>query len=109
MRQTAIPLPSLSEQREIVQRVKRILGFASSIETKTRNMLEDIRHTQAAILASAFSGTLVPTEAELARQEGRGYEPASVLLERTKAERQEAKNKPRRKTKFLRARPKARA
>ena len=28
-----------------------------------------------------------PTEAELARQEGRDYEPASVLLERIKAER----------------------
>jgi len=29
----------------------------------------------------------VPTEADLARREGREYEPASVLLERIKAER----------------------
>jgi len=29
----------------------------------------------------------VPTEAELARREGRDYEPASVLLERIKAQR----------------------
>ncbi len=34
------------------------------------------------ILAKAFRGELVPTEAELARREGRSYEPASVLLER---------------------------
>ena len=33
-----------------------------------------------AILAKAFRGELVPTEAELARQEGRTYEPASDLL-----------------------------
>ena len=31
-----------------------------------------------AILAKAFRGELVPTEAELARQEGRDYEPASA-------------------------------
>jgi hypothetical protein len=33
-----------------------------------------------AILAKAFHGELVPTEAELARREGRDYERASVLL-----------------------------
>jgi type I restriction enzyme S subunit len=38
-------------------------------------------------LAKAFRGELVPTEAELARREGRTYEPASALLERIKAER----------------------
>jgi hypothetical protein len=35
----------------------------------------------------SFRGELVPTEAELARQEGREYEPASVLLEKICAER----------------------
>ena len=47
-----------------------------------------------AILAKAFGGELVPTEAELARREGRDYEPASVLLERIKAERNGAAEKP---------------
>jgi len=40
-----------------------------------------------AILAKAFRGELVPTEAELARQENRDYEPASVLLERIRVAR----------------------
>jgi hypothetical protein len=40
-----------------------------------------------AVLAKAFRGELVPTEAELARAEGRDYEPASALLERIRAER----------------------
>ncbi|GMV83096.1 MAG: hypothetical protein AMXMBFR7_42800 [Planctomycetota bacterium] len=39
------------------------------------------------LLARAFRGELVPTEAELARREGRPYEPASVLLDRICAER----------------------
>jgi type I restriction enzyme S subunit len=32
------------------------------------------------VLAKAFRGELVPTEAELAWQEKRDYEPAAVLL-----------------------------
>jgi type I restriction enzyme S subunit len=35
----------------------------------------------------------VPTEAELARREGRDYEPASALLERIRAERRTEKLK----------------
>jgi hypothetical protein len=41
-----------------------------------------------AILAKAFGGELVHTEAELARREGRSYEPASELLARIQAERE---------------------
>ena len=46
--------------------------------------LEKLRQS---ILAKAFSGELVETEAEIARREGRDYETAEVLLERIKAER----------------------
>jgi len=48
-----------------------------------------------AILAKAFRGELVPTEAELARREGREYEPASALLARIKAERAATETHPR--------------
>ena len=47
-----------------------------------------------AILAKAFRGELVPTEAELARAEGRDFEPASVLLERIRAERDGGSDEP---------------
>ena len=43
-----------------------------------------------AVLAKAFPGEVVPTAAELARQEGRAYEPADVLLRRLAARRSEA-------------------
>jgi type I restriction enzyme S subunit len=36
-------------------------------------------------LAKAFRGELVPTEAELARQQGRPYESAKELLARIRA------------------------
>jgi type I restriction enzyme S subunit len=39
------------------------------------------------VLKAAVEGRLVPTEAEIARAEGRDYEPASVLLDRILAER----------------------
>ena len=41
-----------------------------------------------AILGKAFKGELVPTEADLARAEGRDYETAEQLLARVKAERE---------------------
>ena len=50
-------------------------------------------------LSRAFSGELVPTKAELARREGRSYEPASALLERIKAVRAKSnKEEPSRQT-----------
>jgi type I restriction enzyme S subunit len=36
------------------------------------------------ILTRAYNGKLIPTEAELARREGREYEPSDKLLERIK-------------------------
>jgi type I restriction enzyme S subunit len=42
------------------------------------------------ILAKAFSGELVETEAEIARREGRECETAEVLLERIKEERRKS-------------------
>jgi type I restriction enzyme S subunit len=48
-----------------------------------------------AVLAKAFRGELVPTEADLARHDGRACEPADQLLERIRAERAAATPAPR--------------
>jgi len=82
-----LPVPPLSEQQEIVQRIEALFSFADSVESKVaaaREMTEKLRQT---ILAKAFSGELVETEAAIARREGRDYEAAEVLLERIKKER----------------------
>ena len=52
-----------------------------------RRTQANLKRYRASVLRAACSGELAPTEAELARAEGREYEPAGVLLERILAER----------------------
>ena len=47
----------------------------------------NLKRYRASVLKTACEGRLVPTEAELARQEGRDYEPADNLLQRILRER----------------------
>lgn len=82
--------PPLGEQHEIVRRVEALFKLADTIEQRVQTGTHRSDKLTQSILAKAFRGELVPTEAELARREGRDYEPASVLLERIKAEREKA-------------------
>ncbi|HAE43651.1 MAG TPA: type I restriction endonuclease subunit S [Clostridiales bacterium] len=84
--QLHFPLCSLPEQQEIVRRVDALFAFADSVEAKVAAAREKTERLRQSILAKAFSGELVPTEAEIARQEGRGYESAGELLERIRKE-----------------------
>jgi type I restriction enzyme, S subunit len=84
-----IPLPSREEQDEIVRRVEALFKLADAIEKRVAAAQTRVDKLTQSILAKAFRGELVPPEAELARQEGREYEPASVLLERIRAERRQ--------------------
>lgn len=87
-----IPLPPLEEQKEIVRRVEQLFAFADKIEaryTKAKTMLDKLPQS---ILAKAFRGELVPQDPN--------DEPASVLLERIKAEKEKlAEEKKGKKTK----------
>ena len=65
-----------------------LFALADRIEGEVAGVLKRVEALTQAVLAKAFRGKLVPTEAELARREGREYEPAGVLLERVRAERQ---------------------
>ena len=78
-----IPLPPLIEQNEIVRRVNSLFALADAIEKRVSHGLAQANRLTQACLAKAFRGELVPTEAELARLEGRDYEPATTLLEKT--------------------------
>jgi type I restriction enzyme, S subunit len=90
----ALALPSPDEQSEIVHRVKVLFSLADVIETHVSKADRAADKLSESLLARAFRGELVPTEAELARREGRDYEPASVLLERIRAERDDHKTPP---------------
>ncbi len=85
-----IALPPVQEQHEIVRRVEALFRLADAIEKRVAAATARSDKLTPAILAKAFRGELVPTEAELARREGRDYEPAAVLLERIRVERASA-------------------
>jgi type I restriction enzyme, S subunit len=82
-----VALPPRAEQAEVVRRVDALFALADTIEGRVAAAIFRADKLTQSILAKAFRGELLPTEAELARRENREYEPASVLLERIKAER----------------------
>ncbi len=94
LRGIRLPIPRLAEQCEIVRRVEALFALADAIEKRVAAATLRVEKLTQAILARAFRGELVPTEAELARQEGRDYEPASALLERIRAGRAQANAAP---------------
>ncbi len=82
-----VPFPPLEEQYEIVRRLEALFTMADTVEKRLAFAGHRADKIQQSILAKAFRGELVPNEAELARREGRSYEPASTLLARIKAGR----------------------
>ena len=79
------PLPPPAEQREIVRRTKELFGLANRLEARYVKAKAQVDRLTQSVLAKAFRGELVTTEAELARREGREYETAGELLGRIKA------------------------
>lgn len=79
VREITIRLPSLVEQTEIVRRVEQLFAFADQLEAKVAAAKSRIDHLTQSILAKAFRGELVAQDPN--------DEPASVLLERIKAQR----------------------
>ena len=98
MKAANIPLAPLSEQYRIVAEIeKQFTRLDASVDALKRAQA-NLKRYRASVLRAACEGNIVPTEAELARAEGRGYEPALVLLERILAERRarwETREKPR--------------
>lgn len=80
-----VPFCSLAEQKEIVRRVNGLFMLADKIETRYKVVQQQVNRLPQSILAKAFGGELVPTEAELAAREGRTYESAEQLLQRIQA------------------------
>ncbi|OPA84328.1 hypothetical protein BFW86_24615 [Pseudomonas fluorescens] len=72
-------MPPLSEQNEIVNRVEQLFALADQLEAKVASAQNHIDHLTQSILAKAFRGELAPQDPN--------DEPASMLLERIKAQR----------------------
>ena len=81
------PLPPLPKQHRIVAEIEKQFTRLDASVAALKRTQANLKRYRASVLKSACEGTLVPTEAELARAEGREYEPADVLLQRILAER----------------------
>ncbi len=93
IRSVAVPFPPVEEQGEIVRRIGVLFKLANAIEKRVTAATARAEKLTQSILAKAFRGELVPTEAELALREGRSYEPASALLAKIEAQRKDVKPK----------------
>lgn len=80
--QIAIPLPPIAELRRIVAVVEKTLSIIDSTEKNILTNLLRATRLRQSILEQAFSGKLVPQDPS--------DEPASVLLEKIRAEREKA-------------------
>ena len=77
-----VPLPPLAEQHRIVAEVERRLSVIYQAEATVEANLKRAERLRQSILKQAFSGRLVPQDPN--------DEPASVLLERIRGEREAA-------------------
>jgi type I restriction enzyme S subunit len=87
MEEAPIPLAPIPEQHRIVAEIETQFTRLEAGVAGLKQAQANLRRYRAAVLKAACEGRLVPTEAELARAEGRDYEPADVLLRRILAER----------------------
>ncbi len=93
VRKLPVPLPSPLEQEHIVRNIEEQLSATSEIGADVAENLELLDQLDQSILAKAFRGELVPQDPN--------DEPASVLLDRIRTEREAQSAKPRAKKKTL--------
>jgi type I restriction enzyme S subunit len=76
----SLPLAPLAEQRRIVAKVEALLARVNAARERLEKVPLLLKRFRQSVLAKAFRGELVPTEAELAAREGRPFESAAQLL-----------------------------
>ncbi len=82
-----IPVPPKNEQGRIASEIEKELTRLDAAVAALKRVRANLKRYRAAVLKAACEGRLVPTEAELARKEGRPYETGEQLLARILQER----------------------
>ena len=85
LKELFLPLPPLSEQRRIVEKIEGLLALVDDLETNKTDLQSYIKQAKSKVLEMAIRGELVPQDSN--------NEPASVLLERIKNEQKPSKSK----------------
>ncbi len=85
--QIPIPVAPPDEQHQIVAEIEKQFTRLEAGVAGLRRVQANLKRYRAAVLKAACEGKLVPTQAELARQECRTYESGAQLLERILTER----------------------
>ena len=85
LKELFLPLPPLSEQHRIVEKIEELLALVDDLETNKTDLQSYIKQAKSKVLEMAIRGELVPQNPE--------DEPASVLLERIKKEQKSSKSK----------------
>ena len=81
IRTTLIPVAPINEQYRIATKLEQLLSFADNIESDKTDLQTTIQLTKSKILELAIRGKLVPQDPN--------DEPASILLDRIRAEKEE--------------------
>ena len=81
IRTSLLPIAPIYEQPRIVAKITKMLYFVDTIETNKSDLQSTIQQTKSKILDLAIKGKLVPQDPN--------DEPASILLERIRAEKEE--------------------
>ena len=81
LKELFIPLPPINEQKQIVPTAESLLKYADAISNEEEQLINLISSAKSKILDLAIRGKLVPQDSN--------DEPASILLERIRAEKEE--------------------
>ena len=84
-----IPIPTLKEQYKIVLEIESRLSVCDKVEESIVQSLEKAQALKQSILKKAFEGKLLSTAEITKCKADAAYEPASVLLEKIKAEKKQ--------------------
>ena len=76
-----VPIPPIQEQERIATKLDELISFVNNIESDKTTLQDLIKQTKSKILDLAIRGKLVPQDPN--------DEPASVLIERIRAEKEE--------------------
>ena len=91
VKNTVLPFPSLSIQKQIVREIESRLSVCDKVEQSISESLKKAEALRQCILKNAFEGKLLSQEEITKCKQEADYEPASVLLERIRKENKHGK------------------